>query len=228
MAALFALLFAVTGLALNHTERLGLADSELGHGLVSRHLYGIQAPEISAFEAGGHWLLQAGTEQLYLDGRPLGQCHALKGAQLKDGQLVLACEDRLFLYRLGDVPVLLDELDANFGLPVPVQALGRAGGDIALWAQGRHWLLDLDSLSLAETERQAHWQSPSPAPARLLAGLSLPTGITVERLLLDLHSGRLLGLSGVLVMDLMALALIFLAGSGIYLWWQSRSKKRRR
>ncbi len=47
-------------------------------------------------------------------------------------------------------------------------------------------------------------------------------GLSLERLLLDLHSGRIFGSIGVLVYDLLALALGFLSISGLVLWFRSR------
>ncbi len=47
-------------------------------------------------------------------------------------------------------------------------------------------------------------------------------GLSLERLLLDLHSGRLLGNAGVYIVDVAALLFIFLALSGSWMWWRRR------
>jgi hypothetical protein len=47
--------------------------------------------------------------------------------------------------------------------------------------------------------------------------------LTLERLMLDLHSGRLFGLGGTWLMDIVAALLVILAASGMWLW--SRSGK---
>jgi len=44
----------------------------------------------------------------------------------------------------------------------------------------------------------------------------------MERLLLDFHSGRIFGPVGVLVYDLLALAVGFMAISGLVLWFRGR------
>ncbi|HKJ20122.1 MAG TPA: hypothetical protein VJ993_05635, partial [Woeseiaceae bacterium] len=49
-------------------------------------------------------------------------------------------------------------------------------------------------------------------------------GLTVERMVLDLHSGRIFDMSGVLLMDLVALCMIVLGLSGLLL---SNSRYRR-
>ncbi|NND54433.1 MAG: hypothetical protein HKN56_05610 [Gammaproteobacteria bacterium] len=62
-------------------------------------------------------------------------------------------------------------------------------------------------------------------PAELRAELERNTpgdGITVERLLLDLHSGRLIGRAGVWLADFAAVLFILLALSGLWLWSKTR------
>lgn len=44
--------------------------------------------------------------------------------------------------------------------------------------------------------------------------------ITMERVLIDIHSGRFFGTAGPWVMDLAGLALLFLLSSGIYNWYK--------
>ena len=46
--------------------------------------------------------------------------------------------------------------------------------------------------------------------------------ITLERVIIDIHSGRFFGLSGVIMTDLAALAILFLAFSGAYAWFKKR------
>ena len=51
------------------------------------------------------------------------------------------------------------------------------------------------------------------------------TDIRWERVLLDLHSGRLLGTIGNLAMDVVAILILILAGSGLRLWWARPARK---
>lgn len=41
-----------------------------------------------------------------------------------------------------------------------------------------------------------------------------------ERVILDLHSGRIFGPWGPWLMDAAAILLLFLAGSGVSIWWK--------
>ena len=51
--------------------------------------------------------------------------------------------------------------------------------------------------------------------------------LTADRIILDIHTGRFFGKFGPLVMDLVAIALLFLSATGSYMWWK-RSKKNRK
>ena len=50
-------------------------------------------------------------------------------------------------------------------------------------------------------------------------------GISLEKFILDLHTGNLFGLSGKIISDIAALALIFLTLSGLYNLWMRKKKK---
>ncbi len=47
-------------------------------------------------------------------------------------------------------------------------------------------------------------------------------GINLEKLILDMHTGKLFGMPGTLVSDLAAIAMIFLTLSGLYNLWRRK------
>ena len=49
--------------------------------------------------------------------------------------------------------------------------------------------------------------------------------LTVERIVLDAHSGRLFGDIGVFFMDIVAVLLILLSLSGLYIWLRHKQNK---
>ncbi len=229
LAALFALEMAVTGLLLNHTDALRLDERHL-HAPWLLRWYGIApAAPGPAYPVAGHWLSQWG-ERIFLDRRPLPPAvrGPLLGAVAADGLL-------LALTGQGVALLTPDGALADV-LPLPEGAcprgLVRDGDGVLLLAENGRWRLD-GTLS--------HWAPcacpagafapvpPAPLPVGLraaLAGATTP-GIAVERLLLDLHSGRLWGRAGVWLMDAAALAIAILALTGLTLWWR-RGRRRRR
>jgi hypothetical protein len=51
-------------------------------------------------------------------------------------------------------------------------------------------------------------------------------GLSVERVIADLHSGRVIGIVGPFVMDVVAVLLIVLSLSGLLLWLRPRGSQR--
>lgn len=47
-------------------------------------------------------------------------------------------------------------------------------------------------------------------------------GLSLEKLILDLHTGKIIGIPGTMLSDLAALALIFLTGTGLYNLWRRK------
>ena len=51
--------------------------------------------------------------------------------------------------------------------------------------------------------------------------------ISWEKLILDIHAGRFLGVMGVLFMDLVAVIFMLLAATGTFIWFKKRDNRRR-
>lgn len=51
-------------------------------------------------------------------------------------------------------------------------------------------------------------------------------GLPLERIMLDLHSGRILGQWGVYLMDAAAILFLLLSASGVWLWARRRASAR--
>lgn len=64
--------------------------------------------------------------------------------------------------------------------------------------------------------------SPSDDVQQHVAHFYRGDGITLEKLVLDLHTGKVFGLAGTVFSDLTALAIIFLTLSGLYILWKRR------
>jgi uncharacterized iron-regulated membrane protein len=82
-------------------------------------------------------------------------------------------------------------------------------------------------LKWAETDRlEADWsqaQTPAPQLRAALAQAWRGTGLSLERVLLDIHSGRILGAWGIWLVDAAAVLFLVLAASGVWLWSRRRS-----
>lgn len=226
---LFVLVLAATGVLLNHSTGLGLDGRFVHWQWLTRH-YGDDSGDLRAFPVDGRWLSRAIDGRLYLDSAEVATCHGeLVGVALVEPLLLAACEEELVLLtRSGE---LVESLTASTGLPVPLAGLGLFEGAVALRSSGQWVLADLDSLTfeqrppagsmipqLTAGKLPADIQQNIPAPARWL---------TWERVLLDLHSGRILGGAGVWLVDGVGVLLICIAFSGVTMWWFHRRRRQR-
>ncbi|HHH35839.1 MAG TPA: hypothetical protein ENK48_03305 [Gammaproteobacteria bacterium] len=224
-AALFVVVLSVTGLLLNHAQRLALDKRYVQAGPIL-DWYGIRAPAVDvAFHAGGHWVSRLG-ERIYLDERLLLEdAGPLVGFVALRDFMVVAVEGKLLL--LAPDGALVERLGGAEGVPAGMKAMGvDAEGRLVARASHGDYVVDEDFLRWRDLGRvRARWSRPQTLPAPLyqrLAALYRSTDVTLERLLLDLHSGRLLGSRGPWLMDGAALLLLGLATTGVWHWARRR------
>ena len=232
MAALFVILLAVTGLVLNHTDALRL-DARHVRTTWLLDLYGIHAPaEVPSYAAGKHWISQW-EQRLYLDSRDLGETAVgrLIGAA-RFGDLILVALEKALLLVTPDGEVV-ERLGSESLPALPLRQLGRD-------PDGRPLLITPNGNFAADAQLLA-WQPSTAEPAWLAHAGRLPAelraillrdwrgqGLTLERVILDLHSGRILGNAGVWLMDGAAVLLLLLAFSGSGIWIVRTLRERRR
>jgi hypothetical protein len=226
LAAVFVLLLAVTGITLNHSPQLGL-----DHRLVSAswlyRLYGDTSSAPVAYRLGNAWLSRTADGRLYLDTREVATCEGdLVGAASVGELLLAACTRELVL--LTDGGELLESNGAGMGLPVPLAGIGLVGERVALRVAGGWRLADLDQLDFdapVPAGATVAQQTPAALPASIRAAIPAPEAwLSWERVLLDLHSGRLFGAAGVALVDAVGVLLVVLAGSGLAMWWLHRRR----
>lgn len=221
--ALFVLLLAVTGWLLNHTTRFELDK----HYVSSQWLldwYGIkpQNPPLS-FAAGQHRVTQVDSHLYFDDQRISADIDRLIGAVKTDGIYVAAAQHALYL--LLESGQLIEKLDSSAGVPAGMRAIGMNNeGQLIIRAAHGIYTTDLSTLDWRHPDNgDVNWSQPSPAPQAHLDSVLNQfrgTGLSYERVLLDLHSGRLLGGFGVIVVDLAALLFVILAITGGIMWWR--------
>ncbi|MDH3871185.1 MAG: PepSY domain-containing protein [Gammaproteobacteria bacterium] len=229
-AALFVVVLALTGLVLNHTEELALDERHVKNGPLL-DWYGVHAPaSISSYRADEHILSTVGG-QVYWNTKRVPQIDGpLLGALKLSDLVVAAVEGSLLLFTLeGD---LIERLGGSAGVPAGMQAIGlAAAGKLAIRAAHGFYRTDSDFLEWHETDSldDVTWSSAIETPDALHAALVdayRGSGLSLERVLLDLHSGRILGNWGVYLMDAAAILFLLLAITGVWLWGKRRASAR--
>ncbi len=227
-SALFVILLTVTGLLLQHSPILKLDTSYIqSPALVD--WYGIEAPNVdSAFAAGTQHVLQI-NNQLFFDTQPLtGSFSDLRGVVRTDyGYLVATTNQLLLLTESGQI---IEILSATHNVPRAIARIGvSTDGGIHVQSGAQMRRFDIDELLWPVSEigpAGAQWSRPTTAPAELIEQLRAEFTTSVlswERVLTDLHSGRLFGALGVIVVDVMAVLFLLMALSGLWIWTRRRS-----
>ena len=228
--AVFVVVLAITGLLLNHTSELGLKQKHL-HIPWLNQMYGLRAPACTAaYVVDSRWL-SLWDGRVFLDGHALDVplSRQLHGAFVQEGLLVVVSAEQLSLFSMQGE--LVDRID------YPAQrSPSRAGKDAqavvleftepALRLQLNQGLTALEAVQTG-SNGGVIWAEKSALPETLRASIAQDyqgEGITLERLVLDVHSGRIAGRLGVYVMDAVAIGMLLLVMSGAALGWLRRRK----
>ncbi len=221
-AAAFLLLLTITGLLLMQADDLNLDGRYISDDRLL-DWYGIRpAPPPLTFAVNDHLITQLGSRLYFNSDFLLNIDSQLIGtAPAADEILVVTTDDLLLLTADGNVA---EQLNETAGVPPSITHVGiSSDGTIVLNSvDGQFTFSPLDvRFTSTDTQTPVRWQSPIAAPAELIASLNRSyrgAGLTLERIIIDLHTGRLLGTFGVTLINLASVLLIVLIISGIWLW----------
>jgi len=225
--AAFVLLIAATGILLNHTDDFEFNKQHVRSGWVL-DWYGIKAPEaLHSFPAGGHYITLMG-EDLYLDQYEIREnARQLAGVVFANGMFVIAVNDSILLLTLKGEQI--DYLHGKDGVPSGIQQIGMdAKGSIVVQTDYERYQPNADFLHWQRRDNDAssiRWAAPSAISPTFKAELQQHFRgevLPVERVLLDMHSGRFFGRFGTLIFDIAALLLMLLALSGTWIWFKRK------
>ncbi len=222
-SALFVVVLVITGIGVNHSFELRLNEHYVSNDWLL-DWYNIHTPDdMISFAAGAHWITQA-SERLYLDGKNLPQSFGpIVGAIAPAGghEIVIAGADALLLIDPGGA--LIDHYTPLDGIPKDIRAVGLDHGQQVLLRTAKTVLsIDVTTLEVASVvAADPVWAVPQPLPTQLKASVIAAhrgTGLPLERVLLDIHSGRILGAWGIYLVDAMAVLFLVLSLTGVWLW----------
>lgn len=230
-SCLFILLLSLTGILINHAHHIGLDKRGVEIDWLL-DFYGIGLPaKINHFTHLPYPLVGI-DNQLWLEDRLILESSLpVLGALWYQKQIIAADGKQLYIFdHLGQ---LLETQGESNGLTPPLLSLSISNEERVLLntQQGLllsdHQLLDWQSvdevvavnLSPDLPQVQAFDISPK------LLTLSRSQHLSWERVILDLHSGRLFGAWAIWLWDLFALALVVLTLSGIWVWQHKKLRR---
>ena len=223
-AALFVIVLSVTGLLLNFNDDLDLDESFASNGwLLSR--YNISEFSVTSFQLQSRVVSQA-SDYLYIDGQYIMHMldNVVGAMDLEDHILLATTSSLIVVDQNGE---MFDEVGSYSGLPEkPLGIAKTKQGFPVLRGVNTYWLGNKE-LTAWQPLQGPHpkWIAPSPTPEelnQLIQTHARSNEISLERIILDLHSGRLLGQWGQHVMSAAAVLLIFLSVTGTLIWWKKK------
>ena len=226
-AALFVILVTLTGLLLNHTESFEFDSNYIRSDWVL-DWYGIEAPEnLLSFPAKNRHVTLMG-EHLYLNRKEInGNYHDLTGAVYVNNIFVAAVSNSILL--LTTRGELIERLTGKDGVPAGINKIGiSADGRVVVHTGHDMYETDSDFLRWKRREDRSsdiEWSTSGPIEPKLKHALQnhyRGEVLPVERVLLDLHSGRFFGRFGPWVIDAAAVLLLLLSLSGFWIWIHRR------
>ena len=216
-----------TGILLNHSPAAGLSKRILSSEWLL-DWYGFETVALSGFKVGKQWISHPGHRELYIDGQPVAACAPpLLSAARTDSFLIALCKDELVILSFNGE--LVEKINMLSGLPEYTTNMKYFNNTLFIQSHNKILSLDPDTLKVKPSELIIEsWPLPSSLPSTIIEKLKqnsqLP-GISLETVILDLHSGRFFGGAGVLFVDFMGLLTVFLAMTGTYVWFMKRRKK---
>ena len=212
------LVVLTTGVLINHTDHLRLAEIRLTHpALMSWYGLDDSQMDLQGFQAEDDLWVSAADDRLYVNLDATSEClQPLRGALLFQELLLALCSDQLLL--LDQSGNLLEKVTQDLGLPTAINRLGVSGKDLIMDIPSGHVVFDTTSLTTRSMlTGETRWATEKPLPSEIASEID-QTSIPLEKLVLDIHSGRILGSVGIWLVDLSALLLLLLTITGLWSW----------
>ena len=238
---LMILWLAVSGSLINHGDALGINKNTFNNALLNS-LYGLENtisnPQAVQIDQSYFFCYQ---QNLYRDDQVITTCDTdlisaitiNKQIFLLNSAELIVLDDQFLVLDKVPFSLLINSFEGNaFGSNgFEGNSFSDSGLSLSMWKNSlvltskehkNYWKLDLLDLSVLRVDTSIDGVIESGVeiiylPASLTNNLDYP-GISLERVLLDVHSGRLFGNAGVLVVDFFALAFVFLALSGLWMF----------
>lgn len=234
VSALFVVLLSISGLLLQHISSIGFDNSFISSNTLLRW-YGFEIPQVESTYASESAQVSLIEDALFFNGSRLaGSYSSLQGVvDTESGSMLLTIvatdSQMLLLTQAGE---LIELLDSVHGVPSGIDSLGREvqGQSTGLFLQvfGEVIKADIDALSWTPREggeQGISWSQevlPENEKLQQIRESYSASLLSWERIVLDIHSGRVLGSFGVFLVDLMAVLFLFMAITGVWLWSRRR------
>jgi len=230
LTAVFIIFLAASGILINHANDFSLDTLPVKNTWLL-NFYGIKNPEQVRFYANKK--IAVTDNYVWLNNKLLIESDTplVTAVKLKQFYL-LVFNAQISLYTPDGE--LIDQLDGASGVPSEIKAVAIDNQHIIVKTANSNFQTDSDlltwqNISSNQFAKSIHWiqaEKVSIAEIQAITWQYKSQFLTWEQVLLDAHSGRIFSRVGVFISDAIAIFLILLSLSGIYLWLRLAKNKR--
>lgn len=223
---LFVLILSVTGILLNHTEDWELDQHHLTWPWLLDH-YGLSDIEADVAYSLNDKVITQFDDKVFVNGNLVttNRQQVIGGITIDDITILASTNELLLISPDGE---FIEKMSASAGVPEQIQNIGLFHGEPVLQTRKGMWrsdymLEDWEKISL----QGVSWSIQSTVPADIQKQLDshfYGEGVSIERFVLDLHNGHILNGIGVWLLDVVAVLLIVISVSGLWMWSRSGKK----
>ena len=222
---IFVLFLAITGIFLNHTDQLKLDEKYLRFNWLLDLYHMEPAGQPVSFRSNNAWITLIESSLYFNDTMLQEYSESLKGMVEIDGIYVVAVDNGLLL--ISEEGQLIEKITAAQGVPARVLSIGRYENNFIMLATTHgNFATDMDFTDWRSIQKpEVEWSMPGTLPEAVFDRIMTSyrgQGISVERVMLDLHSGRLFGNWSIFIIDLVAILIILSALSGLWIWHKKK------
>ena len=228
------IILAITGIMLNHTEQFKLDESYVDNHLLLSW-YGIDpVDEPVSYKVAKNktqHIISAWQHKLFFDDIAIADLEQnMHGAIAAEQFIVVALDSAIIL--LSYEGEFIERISTSLSFD-HIQRLGMKykrpviETSYPLYYMADEHILDWDVIINDDVEWTIPYTLNSAEREKLLIAYR-GNGLQLERVILDLHSGRIFGHYGIYLMDAAAIALLWLSLSGLWVWNSRRQKMRKK
>ncbi len=220
------LLISITGITLNHADSFSLNSTQISNSTILNQYGMVPDKPIVSFEDSKVWASKLG-KQIFINGEKVTSSSGKLVGFLSDDKIhhILTSKDLLLVSAKENQ--LIDKLGSEALPPTSTEIAKKDGSIFVSNPKGVFKLSDSkDSFTPADPftfpTRELNYL-PQEYQNKILKNFR-GDGISLWRVVLDIHSGAFFGRLGVFLADLTALALILLTLTGLYNWWKTAGR----